>query len=438
MNTPSDPRSSWRPFRQANLTNIPGDVPARLIEQESSNQADSKVDKNHFPCQQCGATLTYQPGNNALSCDYCGFNNPLPDQPDEPIYEYDFSRSLQLLKERQRQITIGSKLANQQQNIIHCSSCGADFELHTNEHSGLCPFCDSPVVTDTQQARPINAESLLPFTIKEEHAKLAFKKWLAGLWFAPSGLKQKVSQSEGLAGIYLPYWTYDSQTYTQYRGQRGTVYYQRQYYTAIVDGRSVRQVRNVPKVRWQAVSGQVSLFFDDVLIGATHTLPHKILKPLEPWDLHNLKPYSDEYLSGFRSEIYQVELDEGFQQAESIMKRRIEQAIRQDIGGDQQRISQTQLRHQDTRFKHILLPIWSSAFKYQGQVYRFVVNGRSGKVAGERPYSLVKIGIAVLVGLALIAGIVYYADSIGAFDQLLDPAIYQDPYFSPSTPYRRF
>lgn len=430
--------STWRPFRQANQTNIPADVPERLKGNATPTEVDNnKADKKHFPCQQCGASLLFKPGANALICEYCGFDNPLPEQTDKPIYEYDFSKSLRLLKERQRQIKIGSKIEGHQQNIIHCSSCGADFKLHTNEHSGRCPFCDSPVVKDTQQARPINAESLLPFNIREEQAKEAFKKWLSGLWFAPSGLKQKVSQSEGLAGIYLPYWTYDSQTNTNYRGQRGTVYYQRQYYTTVINGRSVRQVRNVPKVRWKNVSGQVSLFFDDVLIGATHTLPHKILSPLEPWDLHNLKPYSDEYLSGFRSEIYQVELDEGFKQAETLMKRRIEQSIRQDIGGDQQRITQMQMRHHDTRFKHILLPIWSSAFKYQGKVYRFVVNGRSGKVAGERPYSIIKIALAVIAGLALVGSVLYYADSIGVFDNMLE-SMYQDPYFSPSNPYNRF
>jgi hypothetical protein len=62
----------------------------------------------------------------------------------------------------------------------------------------------------------------------------------------------------------------------------------------------------------------------------------------------------------------------------------------------------------DVTFKHILLPVWLAAYKYRGQTYRFVVNGRTGRVQGERPYSVWKIGFAVVVGLilALIAGFV--------------------------------
>jgi hypothetical protein len=62
----------------------------------------------------------------------------------------------------------------------------------------------------------------------------------------------------------------------------------------------------------------------------------------------------------------------------------------------------------DVTFKHILLPVWLAAYKYRGQTYRFVVNGRTGRVQGERPYSAWKIGFAVVVGLflALIAGFV--------------------------------
>ncbi len=356
----------------------------------------------HFPCSQCGADLTYSPKDGELVCEYCGYHNPIPES-NQKIYEYSFSESLRALHK--------SKQAQQDTkriiNIIQCTSCGARFELHDNEHAGSCPFCDSPVVRDTEEARFFHPESLLPFVITEKQAKAAFDNWIASRWFAPAALKKKARRDDELLGIYLPYWTYDSQTYTNYIGQRGTIYYERQYYTAIVNGRPVRRIRSVPRIRWTSVSGQVQLFFDDILIGATHTLPRKILDPLQPWDLHNLKPYSEAYLSGFRSEIYQVELDEGFSQAKQIMDQRIYQAVRQDIGGDQQRISQLRTQHSNTTFKHLLLPIWSAAFKYQGKTYRFVINGRNGKVQGERPYSKIKLFIAIIVGLISIAALFY-------------------------------
>ena len=99
-------------------------------------------------------------------------------------------------------------------------------------------------------------------------------------------------------------------------------------------------------------------------------------------------------------------LEEGFTEARAHMDRVIERDVKFDIGGDRQRVHDIQTQVSDVTFKHILLPVWLAAYKYRGKTYRFVVNGHSGKVQGERPYSAIKITIAVVLGLiaAAIAG----------------------------------
>jgi len=175
----------------------------------------------------------------------------------------------------------------------------------------------------------------------------------------------------------------------------------------------VTEIRKVPQIHWTPVSGRVSRFFDDVLIGASTSLPRQIIDALEPWDLEQLIPYDEHYLSGFRSEYYQVELSEGFDYAKQVMDSLIYRDIALDIGGDHQRIHQVQTRHSGTTYKHCLLPVWSAAFRYQNKAYRFVINGRTGEVQGERPYSGWKIGIAVIVALLLAGGIYFYMDKAG-------------------------
>ena len=81
----------------------------------------------------------------------------------------------------------------------------------------------------------------------------------------------------------------------------------------------------------------------------------------------------------------------------------MEAQIREDIGGDAQRIDQMTVRLDDVTFKPILLPIRVAAYKYRGQSYRFVVNGQTGRVQGERPWSWIKITLAVLAALVIIA-----------------------------------
>jgi len=109
--------------------------------------------------------------------------------------------------------------------------------------------------------------------------------------------------------------------------------------------------------------------------------------------------------------VYQVELDQGFNHAQVNMDKIIRRDVGNAIGGDQQRIHRLQTSHSDTTFKHVLLPLWNAAFEFRGKTYRFVVNGRTGKVRGERPYSVIKIALAALAGGAVLIGVLSFGAS---------------------------
>ncbi|MBN2842361.1 MAG: hypothetical protein JXM68_04680, partial [Sedimentisphaerales bacterium] len=146
-------------------------------------------------------------------------------------------------------------------------------------------------------------------------------------------------------------------------------------------------------------------------------------------DLDQLIPYDESYLSGFRSEYYQVDLNEGFDHAKQGMDSAIYRDIAYDIGGDHQRIHQVNTRHSGTTYKHCLLPVWSAAFRYRNKSYRFVINGRTGEVQGERPYSWWKIGFAALAALLLAAGAYFYLESTGALQHSQSGSYYNMPYY---------
>jgi len=382
-----------------------------LAQNEKELEDAHVITQANFVCQNCGSDLVYSPASQDLLCRNCGNHYPV-NTSEEPIHEYDFKQAIHELA----RLRHDSPKNNNHISVIHCPSCGADFSFKDNEHAGECPYCATPVIAGSAEARFIIPRSLLPFSIEKKQAVSIFDKWIGSRWFAPSSLKDHSKRDEKLVGIYLPYWTYDSQTYSHYRGQRGITYYDRQVYSTIVNGRSVQRVRMVPRIRWTPVAGQVNVHFDDVLIGATKTLPRTIIDHLQPWDLGNLVPYSEEYISGFRSEIYQVTVDQGFLQAENVMEKRIHENIRYDIGGDHQRISAVNTQHEKTTFKHILLPVWSAAFKYRGKTYRYVINGRNGTIQGERPYSILKITLAVIAAIAVMLALLFVMEQQGTFN----------------------
>jgi len=367
----------------------------------SSNKVAEGLE--HFPCTQCGAVLKYAPGTRTLVCNHCGFENQIEHRAGR-IEEYNLQDALRQLSQPR------TEPAKPQ---IHCNECGAGFQFEASVHAGECPFCGTPIVTTTTQTKPIQPKSLLPFKIEESSARQQFQAWIKSLWFAPNAVKKYARSDTKLTGVYLPYWTFDSDTETDYSGERGDVYYVDQTVQVMRNNQMVTEVRRVPQIQWTPVSGRVNRFFDDVLIGAGKSLPRKIIDALEPWDLEQLIPYDEHYLSGFRSEYYQVELSEGFDDAKQVMDSVIYRDIALAIGGDHQRIHQVKTRHSGTTYKHCLLPVWSAAFRYQNQSYRFVINGRTGEVQGERPYSWWKISFAVIAAIVLAAGIYYYMDQAG-------------------------
>ena len=346
-----------------------------------------------FPCAQCGASLEYAPGADTLRCTHCGHENPIAGSA-APILEQDFRETLR---------SLATNAATRDNIAIHCDSCGASYSFDAGAHAGQCPFCGAPVVAKTEQHRQLQVQALLPFQIGRDQARAAFRRWLGGLWFAPGGLKDYARNDAMLAGLYVPYWTYDAETTTIYQGERGDDYQVQETYLAVENGREVERTRLVTRTRWTSTAGTVARFFDDVLVLASRSLPQDVTERLEPWDLAHLTPYQEDYLSGFRSEMYQVTLEQGFERAREIMAATIRRDIERDIGGDHQRIRATDTRYGDISFKHILLPVWLSAFRFRDKTYRFLVNGRTGEVQGERPYSPWKIALAILLA-ALLAG----------------------------------
>lgn len=350
-----------------------------------------------YPCTQCGAKLEFAPGQQALQCPYCGQKNAIVE---------DIAASADATEELDYQAYLSKQAGNEttiDRQQIKCKGCGAESQLAANVVSDRCPFCAAPMIASTAYAaRQIRPKAIAPFDIKEADARQRFKDWVSGLWFAPNALKQAYRSERGLKGIYIPYWTYDSQTDTSYQGERGVNYYVNESY--VENGET--KTRQVVQIQWYPVFGNVHVAFDDVLVLGSKTLPSQYAERLEPWRLDKLQAYSDDYVSGFTVEAYQIGLEPGFGNAREQMEETIRSEICRDIGGDHQRIAAMQPHFGNISFKHILLPIWLSSYKYGDKTYRFLVNGQTGEVQGERPYSFWKIaGAVVLVIVAL--GIVY-------------------------------
>ncbi|MGF1510616.1 MAG: hypothetical protein ACFB9M_14045 [Myxococcota bacterium] len=360
-----------------------------------------EVERERFPCTRCGAYLEFSPGASALTCGYCGHRQDVRPDESSTIREHDFREGLARARE------MNARELARDGVEVDCASCGARSVMEGQ--AGRCPFCDSPVVLHQGDDILIQPESLLPFAVSQGAAGRSFRSWLRKLWFAPGDLKKQAA-GRGLDGVYLPYWTYDAHTISRYSGRRGDYYYVMETFT---DSKGKRRRRRVRRTRWSSAGGMVTVHFDDTLICASTKVPRWILRKLEPWDLPELTPWDQRYLSGFTALRYDVDLQFGFNLAKERMEPTIRTAVRRDIGGDEQQITRLDVQYGEVSFKHLLLPVWISSFRYRDRVYRFVVNARTGEVAGERPWSKWKIVVAVLMGLLVVAMLVLLRQAYG-------------------------
>ena len=353
-----------------------------------------------FPCTGCGAKLSFAPGTRDLVCEYCGTTNAIEEN-DARVEELDFDAFLKALE---------GKMEVQEVEEVRCEKCGAGQSMAGHLFAGHCTFCGAAIVSKSYASRRIKPKSIVPFQVNKARAADSFRRWVRSLWLAPGDLKKYAQSDAGLTGVYLPYWTYDCRTASDYAGERGDDYYTTETYTTQdSSGRSVTQTRRVKHTRWSPASGHVDRFHDDVLVMASKSLPANITDSVMRFNLKGLVPYQPEFVSGFQAEAYQVTLREGFPIAKQSIDEAVRSLVRRDIGGDQQRIHSVSTRYADVKFKHVLLPAWISAYRYRDKVYRFLINGQTGEVSGESPKSWWKIaflvlGILAVLFLVLLAG----------------------------------
>jgi endogenous inhibitor of DNA gyrase (YacG/DUF329 family) len=346
-----------------------------------------------YPCGQCGARLEYAPGTSVLQCPYCGHEQSVA-ATTEVIEEHDY------VAWQSSPIKATARLGT---HVLTCRQCAATTQ--TDDLSTSCPFCGAPIVAEVDLAEQIAPEGVVPFGIDRSGAQSAIRSWVGSRWFAPTRLR-RVSTAESLKGTYLPHWTFDASTVTRYSGLRGEHYWVTETYTEMVDGRPQTRTRQVMKTRWWPASGVVRRAFDDVVVVATRRLPADRLAELAPWPLAGAVAYQPDYLSGYQTQRYEVEPDEGLEAAKQQMRSVIREDCRADIGGDEQQVHSMDTRYGDLLFKLMLLPVWLAVYLYAGKAFQVFVNAHTGQVVGERPYSAVKIAFAVLAVLVVVAVVV--------------------------------
>jgi hypothetical protein len=353
------------------------------------------------PCPECGGDTAWNPAKQALVCPYCGMI--VPGQPavaGQAVVEHDLAKALR---------EVGDEARGWQADKISvkCQSCQAISVLDPGRAAQRCDFCGSPSIVPYEDTKdPIRPESLLPIKITENVVRDSIRRWYRTRWFAPNRLK-RAALTDTLKGVYLPYWTFDAQASAQWTAESGYHYYVTETYR---DSDGSTKTRQVQKTRWVPTSGQLQHFFDDTLVAGTVGVDLKLLHGIEPFPTtRELVPYDAGFIRGWVVERYQVDLGRAANTSKELMDEELRALCAAQVPGDTYRNLQVSAQYSNRTFKHVLLPIWLLTYTFGSRVFQVLVNGYTGTIAGRRPYSWIKITLAVLAGLAAIGVIVLLA-----------------------------
>lgn len=351
-----------------------------------------------FACNSCGATLVYNAGVKQLKCDYCGSEQEVPSGA-VVAEEHDIT---------ELEGKTGATGFGIESKSFKCENCGATTSCAPNITAAKCAFCGSPRVIDTPTNPDlIRPETMIPFQVDRKSAMDKFREWIQKLWFRPNDLK-KIARLSDISGVYTPFWTFDCNSHSDWTADAGYYYYETEHYTDHENGKQVRKTRQVQKVRWEPASGSHSNFYNDELVCASKGLYFDLMKQIYPFDLTRLTPYKPEFLSGWLAEEYDLGPEAGWDLARDSINNKERSACSNLVPGDTQRDLQVSTDHSDIKWKHVLLPVWLAAYQYHGKAFRFLVNGQTGEVRGEAPISWWKVGLAIVIGAAIVAAVYYF------------------------------
>ena len=358
-----------------------------LEEQIYTERTEKETDKK---CPNCGATVVFDPATGGMHCDYCGYTCELPKPEDGgEICEMDFESA----------IHTASFNWGEQKKEVQCKQCGAVTVYDALETAAVCPFCGSTSVMPAATEHTIAPGAVCPFSITKEQAGERFTKWLKGKLFTPRKAKQS-ALPEAFQGVYLPYWTYDAQTTSNFTARAG-------YDRTVKD----KDGNSKTVTDWRHVSGIYQEFFDDVTVMASKRQADSGVRRCEPFDFSKLVPYSPQVVAGFIAERYSIGLQEGWESAQRAIQSRlhsdISSFVRHHWNADRSDSVRFSTLYSNITYKYLLVPTWISSFKYKDKVYQFAVNGQTGKVGGKAPVSALRVIIAILLGIGVIAALAY-------------------------------
>ena len=363
----------------------------------NTKEGEEMAEIKSYKCPCCGAPLKFSEKKQKLSCAQCGnsFDTKTLEQLDEAEQgtsgesKYDWTE----YEPREFDAAESEGFAS-----YECPSCGAQITGDKAMGATMCPYCGNATIVEKQFSGSLKPDLVIPFKLDKKAAMAKFEEAAKQAPFLPNEFKDR-RRIEKMTGVYVPFWLFgcDCDANIVYDANDVSHWSDRDYEYTKTDYYKIYR------------SGVIG--FENIPVDGSKKAADNYMDALEPFDFSEAVDFNTAYLSGFLADKYDVDAKESVERANKRMKKTTEEEFARTVHHQWVTPIAAVTAFKNTKIRYALIPVWMLNIKYEGAMYKYAINGQTGKTVGEYPickkkkwkYFFKVFGITLLIIIALYA-----------------------------------
>lgn len=357
-----------------------------------------------YKCPHCTAPLSFQPGKETVSCEYCGTEFEVAAI--KALFDREQERAALAAEAEETQwdtADAGTEWTAEESEHLKkftCSSCGAELLCDENTMATECCYCGNPTMIPSRFDGALMPDYVIPFKKTKQEAVAALKEFYKGKTLLPAAFT-KDNRVEDIQPMYVPFWLFDSKISSRasFRAETDHIY--------------ETGNERIKETKVYACERAGKMSFGRIPVDGSKKMDDSYMESIEPFDYSALEPFNAGYLAGYLADRYDVGAEESAPRAD---RRIVNTAagVLQDTVTGYQRVSMENhvVSKEEGKVIYAMAPVWILTTRYEGKPYTFMMNGQTGKMVGHLPYDKVKSWVYP-GGIALILlPVLYYMAKI--------------------------
>ena len=329
-----------------------------------------------YKCPACGGRMEFDSKTQHMKCLFCKTELSVEEyEAQQP--EADLSQSPNEENGQWMAANDGSWQEGEAGSfrVYACATCGGEIVGDLTEGAASCPFCGNPVVMKGQFSGELKPDYIIPFRHDKKAAKQAYYKHLEKKYFMPRVFKNE-NHIDEIRGIYVPFWLFDAdvEASVQYAMTETDSWESGGYiYTKSTEHAIYRE----GEVAFAGIPCDCSKKMDDTLMEA-----------IEPYHFRDAVPFRAAYLAGYVADRYDVDMQDCIARATKRAQASTEKEMKYGLQSKGTiTVKSNRIQVKSATYHYALYPVWILNTTWRGKQYTFAMNGQTGRMVGDLPFS---------------------------------------------------